>query len=101
MTRHIVFACVLAAIVLASLARERGWVLMPDIAMQALLLLLPVTLIPLYLQGLREGELVMPPHVIRRRDTPRLFWFVAIFDAVMIVALLIYLGAELLRSLAA
>ncbi|OVZ58302.1 hypothetical protein CDO44_15090 [Pigmentiphaga sp. NML080357] len=99
--RHVFFAGVLVAIILAAWARQEGWIAMPDIAMQVLLLCLPVAFIPLYLQGLREGELVIPPRTIRRRETPRLFWFVAVFQAVMALALLVYLGGELLRSLTA
>ena len=99
--RHAVYAGLLAAFLLAAWAREKGWIALPDSAIQVLLLCLTVAFIPLYVQGLREGELVVPPQTVRRRTTPRLFWFVAVVQAALTLALLAYLGVGLLRGLAA
>ncbi|MDX3904647.1 MAG: hypothetical protein QHC78_03030 [Pigmentiphaga sp.] len=99
--RYAAAASVLILLALQAWAKHEGWFTLPDTALQALLLGLPVTFLPLYLEGLREGRLVMPPSVIHRRKTPLLFWFVAVFQAIAIAALLVYLGAGLLRSLGA
>ncbi|MDH2237865.1 hypothetical protein N5K27_16320 [Pigmentiphaga sp. GD03639] len=99
--RQAIFGGVLVLIVLAAWARQQGWIALPDSLMQALLLCLPLAFLPLYLQGLREGELVIPPRTIRRRETPLLFWFVAVFQAVLVLTLLAYLAVQLLDSLAA
>lgn len=99
--RHAIFAAALIAVLLAAWARQEGWIALPDIAMQILMLCLALAFVPLYLQGLRQGELVVPPQTVRRRDTPRLFWLVAVVQAAFALALLVYLSAGLLRGLTA
>lgn len=96
--RYTASAIALVLVVLVGRATDNGWIALPAIVMQALLACLALAFVPLYLAGLREGELVMPPRTIRRRDMPPLFWCVAVLEGLVAPFMVGYLGGEFVQG---